>query len=65
MDEGRWPRKIKAANVEGRQGRGRPRFVWFNEMKRALAVTEIDLQEATQLARERKVWRELVRACLY
>ena len=26
MDEGRWPRKVKAAIVEGRLGRGRPRF---------------------------------------
>ena len=23
-DEGRWPRKVRAAEVEGRQGRGRP-----------------------------------------
>ena len=26
MDEGRWTRKIKAAKVEGRKERGRPRF---------------------------------------
>ena len=26
MDEGRWLRKVKAAKVEGRLGRGRPRF---------------------------------------
>ena len=24
MDEGRWPRKVKAAKVEGQKGRGRP-----------------------------------------
>ena len=60
MDGGRWPRKVKAAKVEGRQGRGRPRFGWLDGQKRALAVTEVGLLEVTQLARERNVWRELV-----
>ena len=31
-------------------------------VKRALAIWEIGLQEAMQLAREKSVWRELVRA---
>ena len=62
MDEGRWARKFKVAKVEGRQGRGRPRFGWLDGVKRALAIREVGLQEATQLARERSVWRELVRA---
>ena len=62
MDEGRWPRKVKAAKVEGRQGRGRPKFGWLDGVKRALAIREVGLQEVTQLARERSVWRELVRA---
>ena len=26
MDEGRWPRKVKTAKVDGRLRRGRPRF---------------------------------------
>ena len=26
IDAGRWPRKVKAASVEGQQERGRPRF---------------------------------------
>ena len=60
MDEGRWSRKVKAAKVEGRQGRGRPRFGWLDGVKRALAIREVGLQEATQLARGRNVWRELV-----
>ena len=45
-----------------KQGRGRPRFGWLDGVKRALAVEEEGLQEATKLARERSVWRELVRA---
>ena len=62
MDEGCWPRKVRAARVEGRQGRRRPRFGWLDGGKRALAVREVGLQEAMQLAREKSVWRELVRA---
>ena len=62
MDEGRWPRKIKAAKVEGRLGRGRSRFGWLDGVKREIAIREVGLQEATQIARERSVWRELVRA---
>ena len=62
MDDRSWPRKEKAATVKGQQGRGRPRFGWLDEVKRASAVRAGGLQEATQLAGERSVWRELVRA---
>ena len=62
MDEGRWPRKVKADRAEGQQGRGRPRFSELDGVKRVLAAKEVGLQEATQLARERSVWREHVRA---
>ena len=62
MDEGLWPRKVKAAKVEGRLGRGRPRFGWLDGVRRALAIREVGLQEAKQLASERSVWRILERA---
>ena len=62
IDEGRWPRKVKAATEEAQQGRGRPRFGWLDEVKRTLAVREVGLHETTQLARERSVWREVMRA---
>ena len=55
MEEGRWPRKVKTAKVEGRLGRGRPRFGWLDGVKRALAIRELCLQEVTQVARERSV----------
>ena len=57
-----WQSKVKTATVEGYQGRERPMFSWLDGVKRALAIREVVLQEATQLARERSVWRELVRA---
>ena len=47
--------------MEGQQGRGRHRFGVLDEVKRALDVREVGLQEATQLSRERKVWRERAR----
>ena len=62
MYEGRWSREVKAAKVEGQLGRGRHRFGWLDGVKRALAIREVGLQEATQLAKERSVWREFVRA---
>ena len=61
MDESRWQRNIKAALVECHQGRGGLRFFRLGEMKRTLDVREEGLQEATQFARERTVWRELIR----
>ena len=51
-----------SGQVEGQQGRGRPRFGLLDGGKTALAVREVCLQEATQLAGERSVWRELVTA---
>ena len=55
MDDGRWPRKVKAAKVEGRLGRGRISFGWLGGVKRELAIREEGFVEATQLARERSV----------
>ena len=57
MNGRRWPRKVKAIKVEGQLGRGSSKFGWFDVGKRALAVTDVGLQEATQLARKRSVWR--------
>ena len=47
-------KKVKAAKVEGRQGTGRPRFGWLDGVKMALAISEVGLQEATQLARKKE-----------
>ena len=65
MCDGHWTKKVKTATVRGHQGRGRPRFGLLDGVKRALAVREVGLQEATQLARDRSVWRDFVRAGLY
>ena len=61
MNERCRPRRVKAAKVEDLQGIGRHRSGGLDGVKRAFAVREVGLQEATQLARERSVRRELVR----
>ena len=65
IDEGRMSSKGKVATVEGNHGGGRPRFDWLDGVKKDLAVRKVRLQETTQLARERSVWRVLVKAGLY
>ena len=47
MDEGRLPRKVKAPTMESHQTRGRPGFGWLDGVKKALAVSEVSLQEET------------------
>ena len=65
MDEGRWPRKVKVATVEGQQERGRPRFGWLEWVKWASAVRKKGLQDEMQLARERSLQRKLVSVRLF
>ena len=48
--------------MKGQEEKGRPRFGWLDG---ALAVRELGFQETKQLARERKVYRELARAYLF
>ena len=42
--------------MEGQQKTGRPRFIWLDGVKRALAAREVDFLDSTLLARERSVW---------
>ena len=37
VDEGRWPRKVKAAKLEGRLGIGKPRFGWLDGVKNGIS----------------------------
>ena len=61
-DAGHWLMKVKAYTSEGQQCKGRLKFIWLDGVKRALAVRKVGMEEETQLARERSVWREFVRA---
>ena len=40
IDEGRWPRNVKAAAAQSHQKKERPRFEWLNRVERAYAVLQ-------------------------
>ena len=48
------------AKVDGRSGRGRPRFGWMDGVKRALNDRRMDVREASECARNRNEWRTIV-----
>ena len=48
------------AKVDGRNARGRPRFVWMDGVKRALNDSRMDVREASEHARNRNEWRTIV-----
>ena len=53
VDELRWPRKVKAAEVEGQQRKGRRRFGWLDGVKRVVAFQGVRLAGGNA-TRERK-----------
>ena len=44
------------AKVDGRSARGRRRFGWVDEVKRALNDRRMDIREASEHARNRNEW---------
>ena len=55
MDNERLLKKVLNAKVNGRNARGRPRFGWMDGVKRALNDGRMDVREANECARNRKV----------
>ena len=54
MDNERLLKKVMNAKVDGRSGRGRPRFGWMDGVKRALNDRRMDMREASdECARNR------------
>ena len=53
-------KKVMNAKVGGRRTRGRPRFGWMDEVKRALNDRRMDVRETSELARNRNEWRTIV-----
>lgn len=61
MQDDRLPKKILAAEVLGRRGRGRPRRRFIDSVKVDLEIRGFTLDDqATSLARDRKVWKAIV-----
>ena len=59
---GNFPRGVTVMNakVDERSARGRPRFGWMDEVKRALNDRRMDVREASESARDRNEWRMIV-----
>ena len=53
MDNEQLLKKVMNAKVDGRSARGRPRFGWMDEVKRALNDMRMDMLEASECARNR------------
>ena len=60
MDNERLLKKVINAKVDGRSARGRPRFGWMDEVKRALNDRRMDVREASEHTRDRNEWRMIV-----
>ena len=60
MDNERLLKKVMNAKVDGRSARGRPRFGWMDEVKKALNDRRMDMREASERARNRNEWRMIV-----
>ena len=53
MDNERLLKNVMHAKLDGRSARGRPRFGWMDEVKRALNDKRNDVREASERARNR------------
>ena len=53
-------RKVRSAEVVGRNARGRPKFVWMDGVKKALSDRGLSVEEANERARDRNEWRVIV-----
>ena len=60
MEDGRLLKRVVNARVDGRGGRGRPRYGWIDGVKKALNG-RMDVSEARECARNRNEWRRMVR----
>ena len=55
MDNGQLLKKVMNAKVDGRSARGRTRFGWMDGVERVLNDKRMDMREANERARNRKV----------
>ena len=55
MDNERLLIKVMNAKVDGRSARGRPKFGWMDGVKKALNDRRMDMREASEHARNRKM----------
>ncbi len=49
------------AGVNGREARGRPRYEWMDEVKRALRDRGLTVEDAQECAKVREEWRMILK----
>src|SRR6218665_1682023 len=62
MEDKRLPNAALHGHVEGKRSRGRQRKTWMDNVREDLKERNIDLTRIGEATRNRKVWRNLVRA---
>ena len=60
MDDERLPKKVRNSRINGRNARGRPMYGWMDGVKRALNDRRLDVNGASERARNRNEWRAIV-----
>ena len=60
MDGKRLPTRALHCHIEGTRSRGRQPKIWMDNVKEDLKEHGLDIRTATELARDRKRWRQLV-----
>ena len=61
MRDNRLPKQILSARDVGKRSRGRPRRRWLDSVRNDLECRDLDFDRAITMARDRRVWREVVR----
>ena len=62
MENGRLLIMVLHSQVDKRSDRGRPTKTWMNNIMEDIKAQGMDIQEATDIARERSTWKLYVRA---
>ena len=60
MDDKRLPARALHCHIEGARSRGRQPKTWMDNVKEDLKEHGLDIRTATELARDRQRWRQLV-----
>jgi hypothetical protein len=60
MDDTRLPFRALHCHIEGTRSRGRQPKIWMDNVKQDLKEHGLDIRTATEMARDRKQWRQIV-----
>ena len=61
MRENRLPKQILSVGEVGKRSRGRPRRRWSDSVRNDLECRDLEFVRAVAMAKDRRIWREVVR----